>query len=146
MSEAPNKPVPQILVVDDDIELLKLIAMLLRRIGAVSQTYFDGQEAVQYLHGHTPDLIILDLMLPEIDGFEILRQIRAQRRFDQVPVLILSAKADPNSIRRGLEEGADGYVTKPYIANSLIDRVRLLLSVGRQANPTPNEELPPPRP
>lgn len=131
MSEAPKSKVPKIMVVDDDYELLKLIGMLLRRIGADSRPFYDGQEALQYLEADTPDLIILDLMLPDMDGFEILQRIRQQSRFDHVPVLILSAKADPNTIRQGLENGADSYVTKPYIANSLIDRVRLLLNVGR---------------
>ena len=145
MSETPDKtPAPNILVVDDDLELLKLIAMLLRRIGAESHTFYNGQEALQYLQTETPDVVVLDLMLPGIDGYEILQQIRADRRMDDVPVLILSAKADPNSIRRGLELGADGYVTKPYIANSLIDRVRLLLNVGRQARHETEDEFPSP--
>lgn len=138
MSE--NQTGPDIVVIDDDYELLKLIAMLLRRIGAGSKVFYDGRGALEYLKSHTPDMIILDLMLPDIDGFEILRQIRAQSQFDQVPVLILSAKADPISIRRGLDNGADSYVTKPYIANSLIDRVRLLLSEGRQYHTKQSEK------
>jgi DNA-binding response OmpR family regulator len=132
VSEAPTNPAPTIVVVDDDPELLKLITMLLRRIGAEAITFYTGREALQYLQHETPDLIILDLMMPEVDGFEVLAQVRADSRFEDVPVLILSAKVDPNTIRQGLAKGADGYVTKPYIANSLIDRVRLLLSVGRQ--------------
>jgi DNA-binding response OmpR family regulator len=124
---------PKIAVIDDDHELLTLITMLLRRIGADSKSFADGQTALDYLETETPDLIILDLMLPDIDGFEILQKIRAEARFNKIPVLILSARADPSSIRRGLENGADGYVTKPYIANSLIDRVRLLLNIGRQS-------------
>jgi DNA-binding response OmpR family regulator len=142
VSEAPNQLVPSIIVVDDDYELLKLITLLLRRIGAQSQAFYDGREALQYLDKQTPDLIILDLMLPDMDGFEILRLIRENSRFDQVPVLILSAKADPANIRRGLDSGADGYVTKPYIANSLIDRVRLLLSTGRQPKSQLEQEPP----
>ena len=122
---------PQIVAIDDDRELLKLIAMLMRRIGAEAHTFFDGNEAIQFLHETVPDLVVLDLMMPDIDGYEVLRQIRADNRLDAVPVVILSAKADPNSIRKGLEAGADGYVTKPYIANTLIDRVRLLLRTGR---------------
>jgi DNA-binding response OmpR family regulator len=133
-----SKQAPIIVAIDDDPELLTLIAMLLRRIGAEAKTFYDSRAALQYLKNETPDLIILDLMLPDVDGFEILRQVRAHKRFDAVPILILSAKADPSSIRRGLDNGADGYVTKPYIANSLIDRVRLLLSAGRQ--PLPREE------
>jgi two-component system alkaline phosphatase synthesis response regulator PhoP len=91
----------------------------------------------------TPDLVILDLMLPDIDGLEVLRQLRSQPRFDHVPVIILSAKADPITIRKGLESGADGYVTKPYIANTLIDRVRLLLGTGRQNMPYSDDATPP---
>ncbi len=145
MSEAPPNQVPKIVIVDDDHELLKLMAMLLRRIGAESRTFFDGRTAMQHLAREMPDLIILDLMLPDISGLDMLRQIRAQAHFDHVPVLILSAKADPDTIREGLENGADGYVTKPYIANSLIDRVRLLLRTGRQFPPIPpgNHEMPP---
>jgi DNA-binding response OmpR family regulator len=140
VSEAPDQaPPPNIVVIDDDLELLKLITMLLRRIGAQSQTFFDGGGALNYLEDNVPGLVILDLMLPDMDGFEILKWIRADQRFTTVPVLILSAKADPVTIRRGLDTGADGYVTKPYIANSLIDRVRLLLNGKRQ----PRAETPP---
>jgi DNA-binding response OmpR family regulator len=133
VSEAPE--VPKILVVDDDPEILKLITLLLRRIDADSTSFHEGQDALHYLAEETPDLIILDLMMPGVDGFEILREVRSQDRFDRVPVLILSAKADAGSIREGLERGADGYVTKPYIANTLIDRVRLLLDSERQVKP-----------
>jgi two-component system response regulator MtrA len=143
VSESLSNHAPKIVVIDDDHEVLKLIALLLRRIGAQSRTFFDGQEALNYLQLETPDLVILDLMLPDIDGLEILRQLRSQSQFDHVPIIILSARADPNTIRTGLENGADGYVTKPYIANSLIDRVRLLLGTGRQNMPYSNETTPP---
>ena len=125
---------PRVLVVDDDYELLKLVSMLLRRIGAETVLARDGDSALEAIQSANPppDLVILDLMLPDIDGFEVLKRIRAQRKFDHIPVLILSARADPNSIRYGLDNGADGYVTKPYIVNSLIDRVKFLLSAGRQ--------------
>ena len=131
MSEAPDNSVPKILVVDDDHEILKLIAMLLRRIGAEAWTFPDGQSALQRLSQTVPDLIILDLMLPDVDGLQILQQVRAQEQFRHVPVLILSAKADPDTIRKGLDLGADGYITKPYIANTLIDKVRLMLQSER---------------
>jgi DNA-binding response OmpR family regulator len=135
VSEAPDNSVPKILVVDDDHEILKLIAMLLRRIGAEAWTFPDGQSALQRLSQTVPDLIILDLMLPDVDGLQILQQVRAQDQFRQVPVLILSAKADPDTIRKGLDLGADGYITKPYIANTLIDKVRLMLQSERYGRP-----------
>ncbi|MBI5958964.1 MAG: response regulator [Chloroflexi bacterium] len=140
-----DQQITKIVVVDDDHELLKLIGMLLGRIGAQPHLFLNGREAVTFLKNETPDLIILDLMLPDIDGLELLRQIRAQSRFDNIPVLILSAKADPATIGKGLGMGADAYVTKPYIANTLIDRVRLLLSTGRQPR-SPSDQPPPPSP
>ncbi len=135
MSEAQPNAAPHIAVIDDDTELLKLMVLLLRRIGAQTTTIADGQEALHYLADGTPDLIILDLMLPHVNGFDILRRIRNDPRFDPVPVLVLSAKVEPQTIREVLEAGADGYVTKPYAANSLVDRVRLLLASGRQTAP-----------
>ena len=131
MSEAPDLSVPKILVVDDDHEILKLIAMLLRRIGAEAWTFEDGESAMKRLNQTMPDLIILDLMLPDVDGLQLLQEVRAQDRFNHVPVLILSAKADADTIREGLDLGADGYITKPYIANTLIDKVRLMLQSER---------------
>lgn len=132
MSEGSRPNAPKILVIDDDYELLKLIRLLLGRIGADTITCTDGQSALHELQRVKPDLIILDLMLPDVDGFQLLRIIRAQQTFADVPLLILSARVDPEWIRKGLEGGADGYVTKPYIATNLIERVRLLLRAGRQ--------------
>ena len=81
---------PRILVVDDDYELLKLVTMLLKRIGAQTIQAKDGYYALEIINtGAPPDLIILDLMLPDIDGFEVLRRIRAQPQFDHIPILIL---------------------------------------------------------
>ncbi len=135
MSDSPESSIPRVVVIDDDHEILKLIVMLLRRIGAEAATFADGQSALAHLNAQTPDLIVLDLMLPDMDGFEILSQVRAQSQFNRVPVLILSAKADANSIRQGLDLGADGYITKPYIANTLIDKVRLMLHSERTRQP-----------
>jgi DNA-binding response OmpR family regulator len=123
---------PTILIVDDDPELLKLVAILLKRVPAQSVPAKDGQTALETLTNlKNIDLVVLDLMLPDMDGFEVLRRIRKQPELNHIPVLILSAKADPTTIRYGLDNGADGYVTKPYIANSLVDRVQALLNVKR---------------
>jgi DNA-binding response OmpR family regulator len=123
---------PTILIVDDDPELLKLVAILLKRIPAESVPAKDGQAALDTISKMPKlDLVILDLMLPDMDGFEVLRRIRKQPTLNNIPVLILSAKADPTTIRFGLDNGADGYVTKPYIANSLVDRVQTLLNAKR---------------
>lgn len=76
--------------------------------------------------------MLLDLMMPEVSGIEFLKQVRAKRQFDELPVIILSALADPEQIREGLEIGADRYLTKPYLANNLIKTVREVLQQGRR--------------
>jgi len=138
--ENTSAPAPTIIIVDDDTELLKLIALLLQRIQANAITMPDGASALNYLSSTVPDLIILDLMLPDIDGLDVLRTVRRMRHLDRVPVLILTARADSECVRQGLDLGADSYITKPYVANNLLDRVRLLLSTGHQ----PRRPTPPP--
>ena len=124
----------QILVVDDDPSLLDLLSKMLSRIGVTPDTASDGNAALDSLRSdNSYDLLILDLMLPDIDGFEILTQVRNEARFDEMPVLILSARADPDTIKQGFDLGADGYLTKPYLPNTLTSRVRSILAQGRRA-------------
>ena len=123
----------QVLVVDDDPGTRKLISSLLQRIGIQSILVKDGATALTLLEeGLVPALVILDLAMPELDGYEVLQRIRAERLFEGLPILILSASVDPSGIRRALDMGADGYVTKMYMTQSLVDRVRVLLAAGRQ--------------
>lgn len=90
-------------------------------------------EAVQHLRQRPlPDLIVLDLMLPDVSGIDFLQQLRTRTMFDAIPVLILSALADPDQIRDGLSAGADRYLTKPYLANNLVSTVTQLLQAGRK--------------
>lgn len=129
---AENKP--RVLVVDDDRELLGLVTMLLTRIGIEVVTADTAAVAAQVLRqSPLPHLVILDLMLPDISGLELLRQMRSKEVFDNLPVIILSALADPSEIRQGLEAGADRYVTKPYVAHNLTKVVQELLRTGRQS-------------
>ena len=122
-----------ILVVDDDPALQKLVVSLIRRAGMETLSAMDAHEAAAHLNRDTlPDLILLDLMLPEISGIQFLQKIRSKSQFDTIPVIILSALADPVQIREGLESGADRYLTKPYLANNLIKTVREVLQHGRR--------------
>lgn len=126
----------QVLVVDDDPSLQKLVQVLLSRAGLESIAVSSAAEAVKVLRTPPlPSLIILDLMLPDVSGIEFLRQMRSKEMFDDLPVLILSALADPAQIREGLSSGADRYLTKPYLANNLITTVQDLLRTGRKRNP-----------
>lgn len=125
---------PRILIIDDDHDLLNLLEKMLSRVGMDPITVADGSAGVEALSHDDPyDLLILDLMLPDISGFEILAQVRADSRYNHMPVLILSAMADPETISKGLGMGADGYLTKPYLPNTLTSRVRALLDQGRRA-------------
>ncbi len=125
-------PSTRILVVDDDPDLLMMLAKMLARIGVTAKTAVTGTECLELLEAEHFDLLVLDLMLPDIDGFSILRKVRAEDRFQHMPVLILSARADSDVVKEGLEMGADGYLTKPYLPNTLTSNVRMLLA-QRQA-------------
>ena len=122
----------QILAIDDDPDLLELMSKMLSRIGAVTRLAETASDGLSALESEHYDLLILDLMLPDIDGYEVLTRIRADSRFDDMPILILSARADPEAISRGYEIGADGYLVKPYLPNTLTSRVRALLAQGRR--------------
>lgn len=131
-----DKPLPaenaRILVVDDDRGLLDLLERMLTRLGAVPSVVETGEKALEALKNQQFDLVILDLMLPDIEGLEVLAKIRQELHLDDLPVIILSALANPDIISRGLEIGADGYLTKPYLPNTLTSRVETLLAQGRR--------------
>lgn len=121
-----------ILLVDDDPEIQQLVRILLARIGVETVTASSASAAAQTLKAQPlPDLLILDLMLPEVSGLEFLRQLRARDFFEPMPVLVLSALIDAVTIREALDAGADRYLTKPYIANNLVTIVQDMLSKGR---------------
>lgn len=123
---------PYILVVDDDLSLQKLVVTLLQRANFATNSAINATEAAKVLKTPPlPDVMVLDLMLPEISGIAFLRQIRSKRYFDTMPVIILSALADPAQIREGLDAGADRYLTKPYLTNNLVKTIHELLEIGR---------------
>jgi DNA-binding response OmpR family regulator len=121
--------------VDDDPELQQLVRVLLARINVQNVVTADNatSAAKSLRTPPLPDLVILDLMLPDISGIEFLRQMRSKVAFDRVPVLVLSALIDPDHIRQALDAGADRYLTKPYIANNLLTVVQEILRTGRRA-------------
>lgn len=126
-----NKEI-RILIVDDEDAVLHLVELLLRRVGYSPILAHNAKEAADILKQKPlPDLMILDLMMPGISGIELLRQMRSRDVFDTLPVVILSALADPDQIREGLSAGADRYLTKPYLANNLVSTVQDVLRTGR---------------
>jgi two-component system alkaline phosphatase synthesis response regulator PhoP len=130
----------KILVVDDEAVLVETIAYNLEQAGYQVITAADGASALQAAHRETPDLIILDLMLPEMDGIEVCRLLRREHNSSTTPIMILTAKVDEIDKVVGLEVGADDYVTKPFGRRELLARVRALL---RRADYAPaNTEYP----
>jgi DNA-binding response OmpR family regulator len=124
---------PRVLVVDDDKGLQTLIATLLQRAEMEPIVVGTAADAADCLRQNPlPDVVLLDLMLPDISGIQFLQQIRAKQEFDSLPVVILSALADPSQIREGLQAGADRYLTKPYLANNLISTLQDVLRMGRR--------------
>ncbi|OMH35162.1 MtrAB system response regulator MtrA [Tersicoccus sp. Bi-70] len=117
----------RILVVDDDEALAEMIGIVLRNDGFDPSFCADGAQALEAFHNSRPDLVLLDLMLPGLDGIEVCRQIRSE---SDVPVVMLTAKSDTSDIVRGLESGADDYVPKPFKPAELVARVRARLRPG----------------
>jgi len=119
--------VKHIVVVEDEEDIADLIALHLRREGYRVTAHGDGEEAWQALDRDPPALVVLDLMLPGIDGLEICRRMRRSERLNRVPILILTARGEDVDIVTGLELGADDFVTKPFSPRVVVARVRSLL-------------------
>jgi len=118
---------PKILVVDDEPDAVELVEFNLKANGYDVVTATDGEEALEKARAIIPDLIVLDLMLPEVDGTEVCKILRRDQRTQAIPIIMLTAKAAEIDRVLGLELGADDYVTKPFSPRELILRVKKLL-------------------
>lgn len=114
----------KILIVDDDVNIAELISLYLTKECFDTRIVHDGEEAIKEFGSYQPDLILLDLMLPGIDGYEVCREIR---KVSKVPIIMLSAKGEIFDKVLGLELGADDYVIKPFDSKELVARVRAVL-------------------
>lgn len=132
-------PPPRVLVVDDEQGILELVEYHLSRAGCQVLLADTGLEGLRLATEAEPDLVILDLMLPDLDGFEVCRRIR---RHSRVPVLMLTARTDDVDRTVGLESGADDYVTKPFNPRDLVARVGELLRRGRDGRDDRAEPVP----
>lgn len=114
----------KILVVDDEERMVRFIRLNLEHDGFLVSEAFNGKEAIKQLRDVSPDLILLDVMMPDLDGFEVLQIIRETSK---VPVLMLTAKGEEDDRVRGLELGADDYITKPFSPREMVSRVKAVL-------------------
>jgi len=124
----------EVLVVEDEPDIRRLIVLHLERDGFRCRTASNGPEALREARAVVPDLVVLDLMLPELDGLEVCRQLRRDASTAAVPIIMLTAKSDEVDRVVGLEIGADDYVSKPFSPKELVARVRAVL---RRARPEP---------
>lgn len=120
----------RILVVDDDKGALTLISIMLQRGGFEVRKALDANEALGILDQETPDMIILDVMMPGIDGIKLCGMIRERAETSTLPILILSAKHDSVSVISSMENGATDYLLKPIMHNDLVAKARQLLNIN----------------
>lgn len=118
----------RILIVEDEESLMKLESIILSSKGFSVTGCPDGISALEEIDRNPPDLVILDIMLPDIDGFEVCRRIRSHPVSGSVPVIMLTARKNSQDIDRGVQTGADAYITKPFKSAQLISTIDQLLS------------------
>ncbi|MBI4313711.1 MAG: response regulator transcription factor [Candidatus Omnitrophica bacterium] len=125
----------KILVVEDEKNIARVVSYNLERAGYQISTAYNGQEALEKIKRDVPQLIILDLMLPKVDGLEVCRQVKANPKTTQIPIIMLTAKTEEADRVVGLELGADDYVTKPFSPRELAARVKAVLRRSQKTAP-----------
>lgn len=131
----------RVLVVDDEPDILSILVYQLSREGFRVSTAVNGESAIAAALDEPPDLVVLDLMLPEIDGYEVLRTLRRNEATANIPVILLTARREEEERIKGFEYGADDYVTKPFSARELSFRVKALLRRSRAQPVTASRTL-----
>jgi pilus assembly protein CpaE len=129
----------KILVVDDDIETLRLVGLMLQRQGYQIVAASNGQQALQMAKMEKPDLVLLDVMMPDMDGYEVTRQLRLDAVTSSVPIIMFTAKSQVDDKVTGFEAGADDYLTKPTQPRELFAHVKAVLARGTKMRPTTQE-------
>jgi two-component system alkaline phosphatase synthesis response regulator PhoP len=117
----------KVLIVDDEMDALVSLKVALEAEGYNVAEAKDGHEAIDKVHSETPDVILLDLMIPGIDGFEVCRQLKSDAMYRHIPIIMLTARGEIDDKVEGIELGADDYVTKPFNLKELKARVKMVL-------------------
>jgi DNA-binding response OmpR family regulator len=118
---------PVVLAADDDPDVLELVTFRLERSGYTVLQAHDGEEAWQMAREAQPDLAVLDVMMPKLDGFEVTRRIRADATTRRIPIILLTARAQDPDVQQGFDAGADDYIRKPFNPQELRARVQAIL-------------------
>lgn len=120
----------RLLLVDDEPDLVQMVSVRLKAAGYEVSTAYDGQEALEKARQSQPDLMILDLMLPKLDGYKVCRLLKFDERTRAMPILILTARAQVEDVTLATECGADAYLTKPFEAKVLLAKLQELLAAA----------------
>ena len=122
-----------VLVVDDDPVIVRLLEVNFEMEGYTVLTAADGQEAIDQVRRGRPDVVVCDIMMPKLNGLEVVERLRADEATADLPVILLSAKAQTSEIQRGIDAGAVDYVTKPFSSPELLTRVEVALRLRERA-------------
>ena len=125
-------PGEKILIVDDDNQITTLIEFILKKEGYFTVVAHSGEDGIRMAHEENPDLMILDLMMPGVDGYQVCRTLRADEKKQDLPILMLTALGMGKDFEKGLESGASWYITKPFESQHLIKRIRYLLDMNKK--------------
>ena len=131
-----------IAIVDDEPDILELVSLHLKKTGFTARGFLDAESFASFLLDNTPDLIILDLMLPDTDGLDICKDLKKKDSSSSIPIIMLTAKGEETDKILGLELGADDYVTKPFSPKELVARVKAVLRRQSREEETKRVELP----
>jgi len=114
----------RILLVDDEVQLVEMMKMRLEANNYEIITAYDGQEALEKARNEKPDLIILDLMLPKLDGYTVCRMLKFDEKYKSIPIVMFTARVQESDKKMGQEVGADAYITKPFDPQALLSKIK----------------------
>lgn len=117
----------KILVVDDEPDIVSSLSIRLRALGYEVITASDGKEALEKARAENPDLVLLDIMLPKLDGYKVCRMLKFDEKYKHIPIVLITAKVEDAHRKMGLEMGADAYINKPFVPEELMAVVQKLL-------------------
>lgn len=117
----------RIILVDDEVAIIKVLTVRLEKAGYEVIPVMDGKEALDSVRKERPDIVILDLMLPTLDGYKVCRLLKFDERYKHIPILVLSARVEEDAKKRSMEAGADEYISKPLKTDELLDKIKKYL-------------------
>jgi two-component system alkaline phosphatase synthesis response regulator PhoP len=130
----------KILVADDEPPIVRLMEFILGRHGHQMLSAVNGEQALAMVREHDPDIVLLDIMMPRIDGYEVARTLRADPKYARLPIIMLSAKAQDEDIQKGIEVGVDEYITKPFSPEHVVHVVNDHMSRAKPSEPEEGTE------